>query len=218
MALLPVADALARVLDGVEPLPRRDAPLDRRAWPRARRRPRGAAHPAAGRRLGHGRLCGARRRCRERAGDAQASSARSRPASRSPARSAPAKRRASSPAAWCRPAPTPSSSRRTPTRDGDTRRSSTHRRRAAGTSARAGLDFKQGEVLLPRGRRLTDRDLTLAAAMNHPTLPVHRRPKVAVLATGDELVPPGSDARPRRDRLFQRLCADGAGARAKAPR
>ena len=34
---------------------------------------------------------------------------------------------------------------------------------------RAGLDFKQGEVLLPRGRRLTDRDLTLAAAMNHPT-------------------------------------------------
>ena len=28
--------------------------------------------------------------------------------------------------------------------------------------------------------------------MSHPTLPVHRRPKVAVLATGDELKPPGS--------------------------
>jgi molybdopterin molybdotransferase len=57
---------------------------------------------------------------------------------------------------------------------------------------RAGLDFKEGQVLLPRGRRLTDRDVMLAAAMSHPTLPVHRRPKVAVFATGDELKPPGS--------------------------
>src|SRR5215207_8909075 len=57
---------------------------------------------------------------------------------------------------------------------------------------RAGLDFRQGQVLLPRGRRLSDRDVMLAAAMSHPTLPVHRRPKVAVLATGDELRPPGS--------------------------
>ncbi len=31
--------------------------------------------------------------------------------------------------------------------------------------------------------------------MNHPTLPVHRRPKVALLATGDELVMPGSELR-----------------------
>jgi len=61
---------------------------------------------------------------------------------------------------------------------------------------RAGLDFKQGQVLLPRGRRLTDRDLMLAAAMNHPTLPVHRRPRVAVLATGDELKAPGSTTGP----------------------
>jgi molybdopterin molybdotransferase len=61
---------------------------------------------------------------------------------------------------------------------------------------RAGLDFKHGAVLLPRGRRLTDRDLMLAAAMNHPTLPVHRRPKVAVLGTGDELKPPGSTPGP----------------------
>ena len=57
---------------------------------------------------------------------------------------------------------------------------------------RAGLDFKDGQVLLPRGRRLSDRDVMLAAAMSHPTVPVHRRPKVAVLATGDELRPPGS--------------------------
>jgi molybdopterin molybdotransferase len=55
-----------------------------------------------------------------------------------------------------------------------------------------GLDFKRGAVLLVQGRRLSDRDLALAAAMNHPSLPVHRRPKLAVLATGDELVMPGS--------------------------
>jgi molybdopterin molybdotransferase len=61
---------------------------------------------------------------------------------------------------------------------------------------RAGLDFKEGQVLLPRGRRLTDRDVMLAAAMSHPKLPVHRRPKVAVFATGDELKPPGSPLGP----------------------
>jgi molybdopterin molybdotransferase len=54
-----------------------------------------------------------------------------------------------------------------------------------------GLDFKSGAVLLAKGRRLSDRDLALAAAMNHATVPVHRTPKVAVLATGDELVMPG---------------------------
>jgi molybdopterin molybdotransferase len=55
-----------------------------------------------------------------------------------------------------------------------------------------GLDFKAGDALLVAGRRLTARDLALAAAMNHATVPVHRRPKVAVLATGDELVMPGT--------------------------
>jgi molybdopterin molybdotransferase len=54
-----------------------------------------------------------------------------------------------------------------------------------------GLDFKRGAVLLAKGRRLTDRDLALAAAMNHPTLQVHRSAKIALLATGDELVMPG---------------------------
>ena len=57
-----------------------------------------------------------------------------------------------------------------------------------------GLDFSSGAVLLAKGRRLSDRDLALAAAMNHPALPVHRRPKVAVLASGDELVAPGAAA------------------------
>jgi molybdopterin molybdotransferase len=55
----------------------------------------------------------------------------------------------------------------------------------------AGLDFAKGEVLLSRGRRLGYRDLALAAAMNHGSVSVHRKPKVAVLATGDELVAPG---------------------------
>jgi molybdopterin molybdotransferase len=59
-----------------------------------------------------------------------------------------------------------------------------------------GLDFKQGEVLLTKGHRLNDRDLALAAGMNHPTLPVHRRPRIALLATGDELVAPGSKPGP----------------------
>jgi molybdopterin molybdotransferase len=59
-----------------------------------------------------------------------------------------------------------------------------------------GLDFKNGDTLLPRGHRLTSRSLALAAAMNYPTVPVHRRPKVAMLATGDELVAPGSAAGP----------------------
>jgi len=56
----------------------------------------------------------------------------------------------------------------------------------------AGVDFREGDVLLRRGSRLNDRDLSLAASMNHPELPVRRRPKVALLATGDELVMPGS--------------------------
>ena len=60
----------------------------------------------------------------------------------------------------------------------------------------AGVDFREGDVLLTRGRRLTDRDLSLAAGMNCPELAVYRRPKVAVLATGDELVMPGSTPGP----------------------
>jgi molybdopterin molybdotransferase len=43
---------------------------------------------------------------------------------------------------------------------------------------------------------LTERDLALLAGMNHPMVPVHRRPKVALFATGDELVPPGREPGP----------------------
>ncbi len=56
---------------------------------------------------------------------------------------------------------------------------------------RQGQDFSAGDLLLPAGRRLGARDVGLAAAGNHPWLTVHRRPRVAVLATGDELSLPG---------------------------
>jgi molybdopterin molybdotransferase len=59
-----------------------------------------------------------------------------------------------------------------------------------------GIDFTAGQVLLGKGRRLRDRDLMLAAAMNYPRLAVHRRPKVAVLGTGDELIAPGGTPQP----------------------
>lgn len=60
----------------------------------------------------------------------------------------------------------------------------------------AGLDFREGEVLLRAGRRLGPSAVALAAAMGHATLPVVRRPRVAILATGDELVRPGEPTGP----------------------
>lgn len=61
---------------------------------------------------------------------------------------------------------------------------------------RAGQDFARGDAVLPAGRRLTARDIGLAAAANHPWLTVHRRPRVAILATGDEIALPGEPIPP----------------------
>jgi molybdopterin molybdotransferase len=61
---------------------------------------------------------------------------------------------------------------------------------------RAGLDFREGEELLPAGRRLTARDIGLAAAGNHPWLSVHRAPRIGILATGDEISLPGDPVAP----------------------
>jgi len=56
---------------------------------------------------------------------------------------------------------------------------------------RAGQDFAAGDTVVATGRRMTARDVGLAAAANHPWIPVHRRPRIAILATGDEIALPG---------------------------
>jgi molybdopterin molybdotransferase len=61
---------------------------------------------------------------------------------------------------------------------------------------RAGQDFAAGDILLPAGRRLGARDIGLAAAGNHAWLAVHRRPRIAILATGDEIALPGEPVSP----------------------
>jgi molybdopterin molybdotransferase len=60
----------------------------------------------------------------------------------------------------------------------------------------AGMDFRAGDILIPAGRRLGPRDVGLAAAANHTGLTVRRRARVAILATGDELVAPGGTLGP----------------------
>jgi len=61
---------------------------------------------------------------------------------------------------------------------------------------RRGLDFSAGDVLLEAGRVLDAGALALAASANHASLDVVVKPLVAILATGDELLPPGSEPGP----------------------
>jgi molybdopterin molybdotransferase len=65
---------------------------------------------------------------------------------------------------------------------------------------RAGLDFQENAVLLESGRRLGMREIALAAAAGYSELPVRRRPRVAIIATGDELVQPGT--MPAPDQIY----------------
>jgi putative molybdopterin biosynthesis protein len=58
-----------------------------------------------------------------------------------------------------------------------------------------GEDVSAGELLLPEGHRLRPVDVAAAAAAGATDLVVHRRPRVAVVPTGDEIVPVGSPAR-----------------------
>jgi molybdopterin molybdotransferase len=62
---------------------------------------------------------------------------------------------------------------------------------AGGNVRDAGLDFRTGDQRLTAGTYLSPRQLALAAAMDYPWLKVVRRPRVAILATGDEIVFPG---------------------------
>ncbi len=81
------------------------------------------------------------------------------------------------------------------TRDGgritvnDTTRAGQHIRRA-------GQDFRLGDVMVPAGARLSPRQIGLVAAANHAWVAVRRRPIVAILATGDEIVLPGDPLPP----------------------
>ncbi len=61
---------------------------------------------------------------------------------------------------------------------------------------RKGQDFVAGDAVIPANRRLTARDVGLAAAANHPWISVRRRPRVAILATGDEVAMPGEPIPP----------------------
>ncbi len=72
-------------------------------------------------------------------------------------------------------------------------------RRAAAPGAMvafAGSDIARGETLLRKGTPLGSREIGMLAACGMATVNVVRRPKVAVLSTGDELVPPGETLRP----------------------
>src|SRR6516225_5253063 len=81
-----------------------------------------------------------------------------------------------------------------------------------------GFDFHAGEVLLGPARRLGPRELSLAAAMGHSSLPVRRRPRVAIISTGDELLLPGSRPGPGQiissNHLGVAALAQSAGAQA----
>lgn len=72
-----------------------------------------------------------------------------------------------------------------------------------------GLDFRIGDRLLPRGTPLSARTLALAAAMNHATVFAHRKPHVAIIATGDELIEPGQT--PAADQIISSVSIGMAG-------
>ncbi|MFG1479038.1 gephyrin-like molybdotransferase Glp [Xanthobacter sp. V4C-4] len=76
------------------------------------------------------------------------------------------------------------------TRDGE-RLTTTAPTAALRNVRKLGCDFLASTPGLYAGRRLTSRDIMLAAAMDHALLPVARRPRVALIQTGDELVLPG---------------------------
>lgn len=61
---------------------------------------------------------------------------------------------------------------------------------------RAGMDFATGDKLLQKGDVLDAPRLSLAASMNYPSVNVYRKPLVALLTTGDELVLPGEELKP----------------------
>lgn len=69
----------------------------------------------------------------------------------------------------------------------------------AGNNIRgAGGDFREGDLGLKAGKRLNPQDISLLAAMDIPWFQVARKPRIAILATGDELVRPGEPVGPNQ--------------------
>jgi len=64
--------------------------------------------------------------------------------------------------------------------------------RRGGSVRRKGLDFDRGAALIATGTRLTPAAIALAATGGHGALTVNRRLRIAILATGDELIAPGT--------------------------
>lgn len=62
----------------------------------------------------------------------------------------------------------------------------------------AGLDFKNGDIGVTAGKVISARDIALMAAMDYPWLTVRRKPRIAILATGDEIVRPGEPIGPNQ--------------------
>jgi len=194
VALLPVVDALAQVLEGVEPLPAERVPL-------AEADGRVLAEDLAARRTQPPENVSAMDGYAVRADDVATTPARLRLIGEVAAgRPFAGQVHAGEAARIFTGGVLPAGSdtiviQENTTREGDTVVVTTPARRGRNVRV-AGLDFRTGDVRLKAGRRLTGRDVSLAAAMNHATVPVARRPKIAVVATGDELVPPGTEPGP----------------------
>jgi molybdopterin molybdotransferase len=194
VALLPVADALAQVLEGVEALPAERVPL-------AEADGRVLAEDLAARRTQPPEDVSAMDGYAVRAEDVASAPARLRMIGEVAAgRPFAGRVNAGEAARIFTGGVLPAGSdtvviQENTTREGDAVVVTTPAKRGRNVRV-AGLDFRQGDVRLKAGRRLTGRDIALAAAMNHATVPVHRRPKIAIVATGDELVPPGTEPGP----------------------
>jgi molybdopterin molybdotransferase len=87
------------------------------------------------------------------------------------------------------------------TRDGEMVKISAAAKLAPGHAVhRRGSDYVAGTVIVPAGTRLTGREIAVAAACGGATLVVSTRPKIAVIATGDELVDVGAEVGPHQIR------------------